>query len=223
MQGSQSPAEDETRRLAHGARDQNAHLWGGKSVQRTIGVWWITASYATLPSEELRPRQPPATARRRASESGRCMWQRGPHSDRTGHNPVRQTHGITVGLLVSPVWWWWWWLDTYQQGQHLQHGDLGITQVGKEEDEGGDAQPIAKAGADGRAHQCALSLGEEHGLDRVVEIVMGAVSRASEGGYRSNWFGLTALWNRLLTITVPDVFMPCSRIATSVKTSIMGP
>lgn len=43
-----------------------------------------------------------------------------------------------------------------QQCQHLEHGDLGVAQVGEEVNEGRDTQPVAEAGANGCAHQGAL-------------------------------------------------------------------
>lgn len=46
----------------------------------------------------------------------------------------------------------------YQQCQHLEHGDLCIAQVGKEINEGRDAQPVSEAGANGCAHQGAFPL-----------------------------------------------------------------
>lgn len=49
-------------------------------------------------------------------------------------------------------------LAPYQQRQHLEHGDLGITQVGKEVNEGRDTQPVSEAGAYGCAHEGALPL-----------------------------------------------------------------
>lgn len=52
---------------------------------------------------------------------------------------------------------------THQQGEHLQQGDLSVDQVGQEEDEAGNAEPVAEARPDGRPHQGALHLETEGG------------------------------------------------------------
>lgn len=47
---------------------------------------------------------------------------------------------------------------TDQQGQHLQHGDLGIDQVRQEVDEGGNTEPVPETCSYRSTHQSTLPL-----------------------------------------------------------------
>lgn len=95
---------------------------------------------------------------------------------------------------------------TDQQGEHLQHGDLSVDQVRQEVDEGGNAEPVTETRSYGCSHQGSLPL--QHTRTHISYV---------RGPQR------VSVCVRALTMTVPDVFMPCSRIATRVKTSIRGP